>query len=75
MKIEHFSMFVCVRVISPGQNSYKVAGAGGMEQGLNVPETALKCLELHASADTQNPLDLDVAAWHRNIGFTVRSRL
>lgn len=33
-----------------------------MEQGLNVPKITLKCLELHASTDTQNLLDLDVAA-------------
>lgn len=60
-------------MISPRQNSYKVAGAGGMEEGLYVPETTLKCLELHASADTQNLLDLDLAAKHRNTGFKVQN--
>lgn len=62
-------------MISPRQNSYKVAGAGGMEEGLNVPETTLKCLELHASADAQNLLDLDLAAKHRNTGFKVKKKM
>lgn len=51
-------------MISPRQESYKVAGAGGMEEGLNVPQITLKCLELHASADTQNLFDLHIAAKH-----------
>lgn len=52
-------------VILPRQHSYKVAGAGGMEEGLNVPEFALKRLKLHPSADTQNLLDLHLAAKYR----------
>lgn len=56
------SILAYLSVISPRQNSHKVTGAGGMEQGLNVPKITLKCLELHASTDTQNLLDLDVAA-------------
>ena len=35
-----------------------------MKEGLNVPKITLKCLELHASADTQNLLDLHLAAKH-----------
>lgn len=52
-------------VILPRQDSNKVAGAGRMEEGLNVPELALKRLKLHPSADTQNLLDLHLAAKHR----------
>lgn len=58
-------------VISPRQNSHKVAGAGGVEEGPNIPETALKHLQLHTSADPQNLLDLDFAAKHRNVGVNV----
>lgn len=53
---------VCVCVNTPRQDSYKVAGAGGMKEGLDVPELTLKRLQLHPSADTQNLLDLHLAA-------------
>ena len=52
-------------VVSPRQDPYEVAGAGGMEEGLNVPEVTPECLKLRPSADTQNPLDLHLAAKRR----------
>lgn len=47
---------------SPGEKSYKVAGPGRVEEGLNAPDISLEHLELHAAADAQNLVDLDLAA-------------
>lgn len=51
---------------SPGEKSYKVTGPGRVEEGLDATEVALECLQLHAAADTQNLLDSELAAGHRN---------
>lgn len=58
--MEVFRVFVCV--ISPRQDPHKVAGAGGMEEGLNVPQLALKRLKLRPPADAQNLLDVHPTA-------------
>lgn len=64
---------------SPGEKSHKVAGPGRVEEGLNVPHVSLEGLELHAAADAQNLLDLDLAARPRKArkssdgGFAVSS--
>lgn len=47
---------------SPGQNSNKIAGDGGMKEGPHVPESARERLELDAAADTHHLMNLDVAA-------------
>lgn len=58
------SLHVCA--ISPGQNSNKIAGDGGMKEGPHVPQGALERLELDATADTHYLMNLDVAAAHRH---------
>lgn len=55
-----------VRAISPGQNSHKVAGDGGMKEGPHVAEVSLELLELNAAADSHHLVNLDVPVEHRH---------
>lgn len=54
--------YLYIRAISPGQNTNKIAGDGGMKEGPHVPESPLERLELDAAADTHHLMNVDVAA-------------
>lgn len=72
LKGEHERILVtCWNVRLPRKKSYKVAGAGGMKEGLNVPNIILKCLKLHTATNTQNLFYLDLAVKHRKLGKTL----
>lgn len=59
--------YLYISAISPGQNSNKIAGDGGMKEGPHVPESALERLELDAAADTHHLMNVDVAAGRRHV--------